>query len=106
MPYVLIKTWFPPHKSEEVANVYLEELKKYPPDRSLGKSLATAIRANENGIMSIEIFDVKEGKLEESINHYQNVQVMYHKIEGFKYEIEVWRTAVEAMALLGMKPPE
>lgn len=106
MPYVLIKTWFPPHKSEEVAKVYLEELKNFPPDRSLGKSLATAIRSNEKGIMSIEIFDVKEGKLEESINHYQNVQIMYHKIEGFNYEIEVWRTPVEAMALLGMKPPE
>jgi len=36
MPYVLIKTWFPPHKAEEVAKVYIEELKKYPPDRSLG----------------------------------------------------------------------
>ena len=106
MPYVLIKTWFPPHKAEEIAKVYMEELKKYRPDRSLGKSLATAIRSYECAIMSIEIFDVKEGKLEESINHYQNVQVMYHKIEGFKYVIEIWRTAVEAMALLGMKPPE
>ena len=105
MPYVIIKIWFPPHKAEEVAKVYMEELKKYPPDRSLGKSLATAIRPTENGIVSIEIFQVKEGKLEETLNHYQNVQVMYHYIEGFKYEIDVWRTAVEAMALLGLKPP-
>ncbi|MFX0081209.1 MAG: hypothetical protein ACFE94_05595 [Candidatus Hodarchaeota archaeon] len=106
MPYVLIKTWFPPHKAEEVAGVYTEELKNYPPDRSLGKSLATAIRSDENGLVSIEIFEAKEGKLEDSLNHYQNVQIMYHKIEGFKYEIDVWRTPVEAMALLGMKLPE
>ena len=106
MPYVIIKIWFPPQKSEEVAKVYMEELKKYPPDRSLGKSLSTAIRPTENGIVSIETFQVKEGKLEETLNHYQNVQVMYHNIEGFKYEINVWRTAVEAMAMLGLKIPE
>lgn len=106
MPNILIKTWFPPHKVEEVAEVYMEELKKYRPDRSLGKSLTTIIKPNANGIVSLEIFEVKEGKLEEALNHYHSVQIMYHNIEGFKYEIEVWRTSVEAMALLGMKPPE
>lgn len=106
MPHILIRTWFPPHKAQEVAKVYMEELQKYRPDRSLGKSLATAIKSSDKGIVSIEIFEVKEGKLEESLKHYHKVQIMYHNIEGFKYEVEVWRTPVEAMELLGMKPPE
>lgn len=106
MPYVLIKSWFPPHKTEEVAKGAMEELKNNPPDRSLGKSLATALKSNENGIASIEIIEVKEGKLEENLTHYSNALVMYHNIEGFRYKIEVWSTMVEAMGMLGMKPPE
>lgn len=106
MPNILIKTWFPPHKADEVANVYMEELKSHRPDRTLGKSLTTSIKSNQNGIVSLEIFEVKEGKLEDALTHYHDVQIMYHNIEGFRYEIEVWRTPVEALALLGMKPPE
>ena len=106
MPDILIKTWFPPHKAEETAKVYMEELKTHRPDRALGKSLATVIKSDKNGIVSLEIFEVKEGKLEDALTHYHDVQIMYHNIEGFRYEIEVWRTTVEAMALLGMKPPE
>ena len=106
MPYVLIKSWFPPRKAEEVAKGVMEELKNNPLDRSLGKSLVTALKSNENGIASIEIIEVKEGKLEENLSHYSNALLMYQKIEGFRYTIEVWSTIVEAMGMFGMKLPE
>jgi len=106
MPYYVITSWFPTNKAVEVANRYLEERKKYPRDRSLGKIVVEAIKPSENGIMTIGIMDVKEGKLEEAILRQQNIQVMYHKIEGYRYKIDVWWNPAEALAMIGMKAPE
>ena len=106
MPYVVIKTWFPTNKANEVAKIYIEERKKYPFDRSLGKEVVTAVSSDENGIISMGVIDVKEGKLEETLARDNNILVMYLNIEGYKRKQEVWSTAVEALALLGMKAPE
>ncbi len=106
MPYVVIKTWFPSNKAKEIAKIYIEERKKYPFDRSLGKEVVTAVSSDENGIISMGVIDVKEGKLEETLTRDNNILVMYLNIEGYKRKVEVWSTAVEALALLGMKAPE
>ncbi len=106
MPYIVIRSWFPSYKASEVAKTYIEERKKYPRDRTLGKIVAEAVRSEEDGIMSMGIMEVKEGKLEEALNRRQNIEVLYHDIEGYKYKLSVWWTAVEALAMIGMKAPE
>lgn len=106
MPYVVIKTWFPSNKANEVAKKYIEERKKYPFDRSLGKEVVSAVSSDENGIISMGIIDVKEGKLEETLTRDSNIGVMYFNIEGYKRKQEVWSTAAEAFAFIGMKAPE
>ena len=106
MPYVVIKTWCPFNKANEVAKIYIEERKKYPFDRSLGKEVVTAVSSDESGIITMGVIDVKEGKLEETLARDNNILVMYLNIEGYKHKVEVWSTAVEALTLLGMKAPE
>ncbi|GAG88101.1 unnamed protein product, partial [marine sediment metagenome] len=101
MPYVVIKTWFPSNKANEVAKIYIEERKKYPFDRSLGKEVVTAVSSDESGIITMGVIDVKEGKLEETLARDNNILVMYLNIEGYKHKVEVWSTAVEALTLLG-----
>ena len=39
MPYVMLTSTFPATKAREVAKVYLEVNKKYPPDKTLEKQV-------------------------------------------------------------------
>ena len=107
MPYIILTSTFPATKAKEVAKVYLEVTKKYPPDKTLEKQIFQgAIKSGEEGIMTIGISEPKPGKMSEFLVRLQNSQVMYHDIEGLKYKIEVWYNIVEALGMLGMKAPE
>ena len=107
MPYIVVTAWFPLNKATEAAEKYLEERKAFPPDKSLVKELvANAIKVDKNKIRSIYIAQVKEGKLNEALMRQQNAMILYHDIEGYEYTIEICFTVVEAMGMIGMKPPE
>ena len=64
MPYMFITAHFPSNIAKEVGKTYLEERKKFPRDRSLGKVLVEAVKPRENGIETMGILQIKEGKLE------------------------------------------
>ncbi|MFX1317188.1 MAG: hypothetical protein ACFE9T_15105, partial [Promethearchaeota archaeon] len=97
---------FPSHKGPEVAKKFLEQLKKYPEDDSLGETIVNAaVKATTGGVKALSVSTVKKGKLEESLNRTNEVLAMYNEIEGFEYTIEVWSEPAEALATLGMKMP-
>ena len=108
MPYVFTYNLMPANKANEVAEVYVKALKE---ERSATRPLAkevipNAVKATMEGIESISVHDVKEGKLEEFMNVQQNIMVKYHDIEGYKYKIEVRFKITEALSMIGMKMPE
>ena len=99
MVYVIIKSFYPSHKAEEVAQVYQEMLKKYPPDRSLSELVVpVAGRATEKGIEGMSIQKLKEGKFDEVAKRTMAALAMFHKIEGYEYSVEVWSTLEESLA--------
>ncbi len=108
MPYVFVYTMFPPHKTKEIAQMYVETTKDFnSAARGLTKMvIQNAVKSTENGIESISVHDVKEGNLEKFLNVQTNYMVNYHDIEGFRYKIEVRNKVTEAMEMLGMKAPE
>ncbi|MEJ2249813.1 MAG: hypothetical protein P8Y97_09155 [Candidatus Lokiarchaeota archaeon] len=108
MPYVFITSYLPNERSAEAAKIYLEFFKE---DRSKYKPLSkeiipNAVKARKDCIEVTGVHDIKEGKLEEFLVLQQNLMVRYHKIEGFRYEIEVRFKVTEALEMLGFKPPE
>lgn len=108
MPYVFTYNLMPTNKAAEIADIYIKELKE---DRSSTRPLAkeiipNAVKATMQGIESISVHDVKEGKLEEFLNVQQNLMVKYHDIEGYKYNIEVRFKITEALSMIGIKMPE
>lgn len=108
MPYVFTHNIMPNDKTTEIADIYLKDLKN---ERSATRPLAkeiipNAIKATMQGIESISVYDVKEGKLDEFLNVQQNIMVKYHDIVGFKYRIEVRFKVTEALEMIGMKMPE
>ena len=99
---------FPNDQAENIAKVYLKEIKGARALlRPLGKEVVpNAVKATEEGMTVIGIWDVKEGKLEEILNAQQKLLLAYQEIEGYRYRIEVRFKVTEALEMLGMKVPE
>jgi len=107
MGYIFSTVWFPPHKGEEIAKKFLEVAKKFPPDRSLGKTLFPgALMRTQSGIKSISMFEVKDGKLEAAIERVNQVLAAYSEIEGVNSTVELMATLAESFELIGLKAPE
>lgn len=107
MVYILITVWFPPSKRMEVAKKAIEVAQKIPPDPSLVTVVVpNAIMGSPNGITSLSISEVKEGKLEEALTFTAENIMEYLDIEGFSYKIDLANTLAEAMASLNLKMPE
>ncbi|MFW9807394.1 MAG: hypothetical protein ACFFFK_11755 [Candidatus Thorarchaeota archaeon] len=107
MPYIVTHSRYPTHKIPEVSKRYLKVREKFPPDETLSVEIVPAsVKATEQGITTMGISLVKEGKLEEALRRTTQSMVMYHDIEGYEFSIEVQNTVSEALAFIGMSPPE
>jgi len=107
MVYLLSTVWFPPVKGEEVGKKFLENIKKYPEDKSLGKSvLAGALMRTKYGIKAIAIYQVKEGKLDAALEWVGDILAAYSEIEGVNSRVDTMATLVESMEAIGLKVPE
>ena len=104
----MITVWFPHAKASEAGNLFIEASKKFPEDKSLSKSLlSNAVAATKEGYKVVSADEIKEGKLKEYIARANEQLLFYAKgIEGYKYQIEVMSSVIEAMDVLGLKPPE
>jgi len=103
----MVTTWFPANKAKEVGKKVIEAASKYPPDRTLTKTVLQAgIRATKEGIKSWAIGEVKEGKYKEALARTNEEMLFYAEIEGYVYEIETLMSGIEAMPLIGLKMPE
>lgn len=107
MVIVVSTTTFPYNKGKEVAELFIEVSKKLPVQKDLEKPiLRMAIRVTEEGLKSISITEVKDGKYNEFMKHISQVEMEYFKIEGIKFNVETYLSGVDAMSLIGMKMPE
>ncbi|MFX1569921.1 MAG: hypothetical protein ACFFCV_16325 [Promethearchaeota archaeon] len=100
--------WIPHAKASQAGKLFLEALKKFPDDRSLAKSLLNnAVTATKEGYKVYIADEIKEGKLKEYLAQANKQLIFFaENMEGYKYEIEVLSSLVEAMAILGLKVPD
>jgi len=104
--YIFVSSSFPIQKATEVAKKFVEERTKNPPDKTLIKQILDCLRVVKGKVKGISISKVKEGKLSEALLRVQNDMVPYHDLEGYEYTIKVFFDVVEALEMVGMKPPE
>jgi hypothetical protein len=91
IPYLIVQSCYPNDKATEVGNTYLEALKKFPPNENLGTLLVpAAVKGTYDGIQNIGVSEVNKGKLDESYTYLVNMMAMFHKIQGFRYKIDVY----------------
>ena len=106
MPYLVVLVRWPGESTAAMVKKAIEVDKKFPPDDSLGEELVpNAINADMDGIKSLSVTLVKEGKLEEAQRRAIAMVNMYLTVPGFKYSIETWSTLEEAYTSIGQTPP-
>lgn len=106
MVLILLRTWSPMGRAEEVGKIYLE-VRKTPIDRSLMKRVVPiGMRIAEGGIWGISIYEVKPGKVEEAMADLTKRVLPFGEIEGYRLDMEVLMTGAETMPLVGLKMPE
>ena len=107
MPYIIIQAWYPTEINIEVVEKYLEVVKEFPFDRSLGKeTINIASNTNKKGVEVISIMNVKQGKLEEAWKWVGNRMGPFQEVKGFEYDIRLWGTLVEAFEGTEYSVPE
>ena len=107
MPYIVVFTRWPSDKIPEVVKKAIEVTQKFPPDDSLGDQIVpNAINTSLDGVRTISITLVKEGKLEEVLTRAGKTVNLYASIPGFEASVEVWSTVQEAYTSIGQTPPE
>ncbi len=103
MPYIIIRTLYPPCKIDEAAKKYVEIMEKFPPDDNLGKVVVpVAVTITTDGVEALAISEVKRDKLADALDYTAKVMLEYRNIEGYKYEIKTWSTGEEALGMLGL----
>lgn len=108
MPIVVIHSQWPHSASEEIGKAYIEVMKKYPVDKSLYKpTLSACVKATQEGFKALAIDEVKEGKLQETLDLvYRRMLMFGNLVKSLKYEIDVYMSGTEAMPMVGLKMPE
>ncbi len=107
MPYIWVTAYYPSHIRDEVIKKWVESSRKFPEDPSLSETVVNiANKSTKDGSKLVNIFKVKEGKLQEALTYTGKSLIMFQDIEGFEYDIELYSTIEESMEALGVKMPE
>ena len=103
MPYIVNTSLYPSEKAVEVGKIYLEAMKKYPLDESLGRAVVpTAAKTTLQGIKVMGIIKVKKGKLEDTMTWSANIMGMFRDVQGFESSTDVYMTIDEGYASIGV----
>jgi hypothetical protein len=106
MPYLIVTASWPSDKSDEVAKMFFEEMKKYPPDDSLGTPVVpAAFISTLQGIKAMVVIEVKKGKLEDLLTREGNALAMFRNIPGYEAQVETYSTLEEALGTIGLNLP-
>jgi hypothetical protein len=103
MVYIIVVSTYPPHLAQETGKVYIEAMGKFPDDRAIAKPVVmAAVHTVPEGIRATSISNVKPGKLREALDLYSGRMLVFARLEGFKYTIDVDYDGGEDMNLIGM----
>jgi len=107
MVLIVINGWFPAKNSAEAGKKYLEILKKFPRDKTLGKVIVpVGVKITKEGMKTFSVMEVKEGKFKEAMELSYNRLLAYSEIEGYTAEIEIYMSGTEALPLVGLQMPQ
>ena len=107
MPYIVVQCWYPSEIGTEVTEKFLEVVKEFPFDRSLGKeTIPVASNTNKKGVEILAVMEVKQGKLEEAWKWARHRMGSFQSVKGFEYDTRLWTSLTEAFEGTEYSVPE
>ncbi|MFW9951744.1 MAG: hypothetical protein ACFFKA_16635 [Candidatus Thorarchaeota archaeon] len=107
MVLIIAKVIFPHTKSSEVAKKNIDLMRKYPLDRSLGKTIVIGIKPTLGGMRVLAVIEPNKGKIEDYMERLVKIYQEFSYIEGYRYELDTYFEVAEAYKVFGMElPPE
>ena len=104
MVLIMVTSWYPPNKATEVAKKYVEVMLKIPQESFEEPLVQGACKSDRDGIVSVSINKITQGKYEEAFNLVVRRMVMFYEIEGFRFKLENFLTVEESAPLFGLVP--
>lgn len=93
MPYTVVYAWYPPDRVDDVVNVYMKVMEKFPVDESVAAPVIPgAVSSTKKGISTITISEVKPQKLDEAVDRLNQSMVMFHSVTDYRYEVKIMST--------------
>jgi hypothetical protein len=106
MPYVIGTMKYPTHMQNDVIKTYLKINPKYTLDENDAEQLCAPVTTTEDGVIVKSIWDVKPGKIEQTLAYCRKYYYEFVEIENCEYSIDVWYTFEEAAGIAGFEVPE
>lgn len=102
---VLVTATYPPEKVTEVGKKYLEVARTIPKSiKRLGQS--PYVTMAEEGIKTICLYEIKDEELADGIRKIIEYYTKYIEITGYRWKLDIVMGTMEALPLIGIKPPE
>jgi hypothetical protein len=100
--YIMLTACYPPSKTDEVVKKYMEVIEQFPPDESIAAPVFPGgVWADDKGINSVQISEVKEGKFKEAMMRIARAAAQYRNIEGYRYHIRTLIGPEDALSIVG-----
>ena len=106
MPYIISNLKYPTHMQNEVIKTYLKISPKYSLEENIAEQLCAPVTTTTDGVIVKTIWNVKPGKLEQSLAYLRKYMFEFVNIESCEYSIDVWYTFEEAAGIAGFEIPE
>lgn len=100
MGLFMITVWYPPHKSPEIAKLYLKQTREVP---FVSKWRVFNTAGGVNGMKQYHLIYTERGKLEEAMASVNRYFMPFISIEGFKYDAEPLLGVSDSYKMLGME---
>jgi len=102
---LMVTLSYPPDKATEVGQKYLEISGTLPKFiKRIG--LTPYTMSCEEGIKAFSLYEIKDEELADGIRKLSEYYTKYIEVPGLKYRVDIVMGAVEALPLIGLKPPE
>ena len=89
---------FPPENAADVGKRFLE----IAPVPDFMKLKGPYVKGRPDGIQAFELYELDNSKLAEGLDYVTNRCVAYFGIPNYRYEINVFFEAVEALKMIGL----
>ncbi|MBY9010110.1 MAG: hypothetical protein KGD74_09625 [Candidatus Lokiarchaeota archaeon] len=100
MGIYMLTIWYPPHKTSEIAKLYLKQPRETP---FVTKWRVFNTSGGVKGIKQYHLIYTERGKAEEAMGELTKYFMPFINIEGFRYLVEPLIGVSDGYALMGLK---